>query len=169
MRTVVRPLVLGAGLAVFCVGSGFAQERTVDDMLREINQVLQDAVFYDHDGKRTVSQVSLRRGGTLEIRVVKTDQVGEVSNIYETDISTINVERIEARERGSHTVLMIGCQGDVSYKLRNEQAAGGVTEWELPARGSMALEFKSGAELARAVTESLRQLITTAREDPRYT
>lgn len=168
MRTVVR-LVLGAGLAVLCAGSGVAQERTVDQMLREINRVLRDAAFYDHDGKHTVSQVALRRGGTLVISVAKTDQVGEITNIYETDVNTINTARIQARERGSHTVLMIGCMGDVSSKLRNVQRAGGVTEWDLPARGSMALEFESGTELAASVTELLKELIATAREDPRYT
>lgn len=168
-RAVVRPLVLGAGLAVWCAGSGLAQERTVDDMLREINQVLQDASYYDHDGKLTVSRVALRRGGTLAIHVVKTDQSGEMANIYETDINTVNLQRIQAHQRGSHTVLMIGCQGDVAYKLRNVQRAGGVTEWDLPARGSMSLEFRSGDTLASEIMELLKRLITSARKDPRYT
>jgi hypothetical protein len=63
---------------------------------------------------------------------------------------------------------MIGCQGDVATKLKNVQPSGNITEWDLPARGSMALEFRSGDTLARDITESIKQLITLAREDPRY-
>lgn len=168
MRTVARTLVLGAGLAVWCAGSGVAQERSVDDMLRELNQVLQDNAYNDHDGKHTVSRVALRRGGTLVISVVKTDQVGEVSNIYATDIHTINLDRIQEHRRGTHTALMIGCQGDVAYTLRNVQRAGGVTEWDLPARGSVPLEFKPGDALARDILQSVTRLIVEARKDPRY-
>ena len=169
MRTVVRALVLGAGLAVWWTGSGFAQERTVDELLRGINQVLQDNSYYDHGGKHTVSRLSLERGGTVVIHVTKTDQNSEVTNIYETDINTITLEHIQAHHRGDHTVLMIGCQGDVATKLKNVQRSGNVTEWELPVRGSMVLEFRSGNTLAKDITESLKQLITLAREDPRYT
>lgn len=168
MRTALRALVLGAGLAVWWTGSGLAQERTVDELLRGINQVLQDASYYDHGGKHTVSQLSLQRGGTLVIHVIKTDHNSEVTNIYETDIHRINLEHIQAHHRGNHTVLMIGCQGDVATRLKNVQRSGSVTEWDLPARGSMALEFRSGDTLAKEVTESLKQLVTLAREDPRY-
>lgn len=169
MRTVVRALVLGAGLAVWWTGSGLAQERSVDELLRGINRVLQDNSYYDQGGKHTVSRLSLERGGTLVIHVTKTDQNSEVTNIYETNIGTISLEHIQAHRRGGHTVLIIGCQGDVATKLRNVQRSGTVTEWELPARGSMALEFRSGDTLAKDITESLKQLITLAREDPRYT
>jgi hypothetical protein len=168
MRTVVRALVLGAGLAVWWTGSGLAQERTVDEVLRGINQMLQENSYYDHGGKHAVSQLSLRRGGTLVIRVTKTDENSEVTNIYETNIRTINLEHIQAHHRGDHTVLMIGCQGDVATKLKSVQRSGNITEWDLPARGSLALEFRSGDTLARDITESIKQLITLAREDPRY-
>jgi hypothetical protein len=45
--------VLGAGLAVWWTGSGLAQERTVDEVLRGINQMLQENSYYDHGGKST--------------------------------------------------------------------------------------------------------------------
>lgn len=168
MRTGARTLVLGAVLVVWWVGSGFAQEPTVDDLLRELNQVLHDNAYVDHDGKHTESRVALRRGGTLVIQVVKSDDVGEVSNIYATDIHTINLNHIQEHHRGTHTVLMIGCQGDVAYTLRNVQRAGGVTEWNLPARGSVPLEFQTDGALARDVRQSVVRLITEARKDPRY-
>ncbi len=168
MNIAVREVALGAVLAVSWAGSGLAQERTVDETLRELNQVLRDNAYIDQDGKHTVSQVSLRRGGTLVIAVAKTDAKREVSNIYQTDVDNIELEDVQSHQRGGHTVLMIGSRGKVQTKLKCVEG-GSVTEWDLPERSDMPLEFKSESAAATQITDWLTQLVRLAREDPRYT
>lgn len=167
MRSIVGAMALGVSLLALPLQGAMAQQRSLEETLGFINETLEANPYNDHDGKLTVSRVELKRGGRLSFEVAKKEPASTVSNVFEASIADIDVTSIVSRSSGNHMVIVVHARGPVSAQLKCV-AGGNVTQWDLPPRSDMQLEFRSNGGVAGELTEALRTLVTLARQDARY-
>ena len=167
MRRMVGAMAVGVSLLALPLQGAPAQQRSLDETLSFINETLEANPYNDHDGKLTVSRVELKRGGRLSFEVAKKEASSTVSNVFEAEIADIDVTSIVSRSGGDHMVIVIHALGPVSAQLKCV-TGGSVTQWDLPARSDMQLEFRTDGLVAGELTEALRTLVTLARQDARY-
>jgi len=167
MRTMVGVMAVGASLLALPLQGALAQQRSLDETLSFINETLEANPYNDHDGKLTVSRVELKRGGRLSFEVAKKETASTVSNVFEVAIADIDATSIASRSSGDHMVIVIRASGPVSAQLRCV-TGGNVTQWDLPARSDMQVEFRSNGGVAGELTDALQTLVALARQDARY-
>ncbi len=167
MRGMVCTIALGAMLLALPQLGAEAQQRSLDETLSFINETLEANPYNDHDGKLTVSRVELKRGGRLAFEVAKKEPASTVSNVFEVALADIDATSIAARSSGNHMVIVIRASGPVSAQLKCV-TGGNVTQWDLPARSDMQVEFRANGAVADDLREALQALIALARQDARY-
>lgn len=163
MRHIAQRLVVGVLLVAFGAHTAGAQQSTVRETLSYINNLLRQHSYRDHDDQLTVSQVTLRRSGTLVVEVAKTKEDTKTSTIYEVDIDGVDLDGISSRQRGNHTVLVI--ESTVAVVTRLKSVSGGTLshEWDLPSRDDLSLEFRPDPTVEQDLKAALVRLITLAR------
>lgn len=163
MRRITVFVVLGLLAVSAATASATAQERSLSEALRHINQLLRDNAYTDHDGRLTYSRVTLSRDGKLVATTTKASGATKVANEYTVSVEDLDPDRIEARQRGSYMSLSLGATGPVTAKLRCFNPGGTTYEWDLPVAREISVEFRSDMRLAGELTRALAALIREAR------
>ncbi len=164
MRHTRMAVAVGLCLAVLPLGGLGAQELTVERLLTQINDLLTTSSYRDHDDQLTVSRVALTRGGVLTVETTKTKGGNRVTNVLEVSVRNVDALRMRARQRGDHTALSLGAQGDVRATLKCATAGGTEHVWDLPAVSEIVVEFKPNVAVESELKTAFAQLIRLAKE-----